>query len=242
MSDELKKHDDLPQDLEQSEEKAERGPWRISNLFNKKDEKQFQQSAKNPDNQDLIDDFENDFEEEDELEEEELNGDVLKEIQVAPILEKVIKDDDEHDDPLEEAYDLELEDEVQTQEHDNRRRGAAGKPKYRLASAKEFFNTEILYRYDLLEDVEKEEIKGRYRIELKGFQGGIWTVDVNEEISVLNRAEEAEVILGMQQKDFLDIINGILNPQLAILSQKIKVVGDVKKAVFFQSVLAPRFD
>jgi putative sterol carrier protein len=46
----------------------------------------------------------------------------------------------------------------------------------------------------------------------------------------------------MQQKDFLDVINGILNPQLAILSQKIKVVGDVKKAVFFQSVLAPRFD
>jgi hypothetical protein len=235
MNDEFKNQGNLPEDLEQPEVKLERSPWRLGSLFSKKDEKQNQQSAKNSISQN-IDDLEN---EDDDLD-EELNGEVLKEIQVAPVLEKVIKDDDEHDDPLEEAYDLELEDEIHQTETDNRRRSA--RPKYRLASAKEFFNTEILYRYDLLEDVEKEVIKGRYRIELKGFQGGIWTVDIHEEINVSNRAEDADVILCMQQKDFLDVINGILNPQLAILSQKIKVVGDVKKAVFFQSVLAPRFD
>ena len=168
-------------------------------------------------------------------EEEELSAEELLEIKPVPVPEKVIAGEEEHDDPLSEAYVLEEETAPPQPRRDAR-------SKYKVASAKEFFNTEVLYRYDLLEEAEREIIKGRYRIELKGFQGGIWTVEAGQELTVANRSEEADVILSMQQKDFLDLINGVLNPQLAMLSQKIKIVGDVKKAVFFQSVLAPLFD
>jgi len=168
-------------------------------------------------------------------EEEELSAEELLEITPVSVPEKVIsvEEEEEHDDPLSEVY--VLEEALPPPKRDTR-------SKYKVASAKEFFNTEVLYRYDLLEEAEKETIKGRYRIELKGFQGGIWTVEVGNELTVANRSEEADVVISMQQKDFLDLINGGLNPQLAMLSQKIKIIGDVKKAVFFQSVLAPLFD
>ncbi len=223
MDTDEKNTEDSTENNEIKEEK--RSPWRLGSIFSKKtvDAEGIQESA-----------F--DLEDEDEEDEElELCSEVLKEIKIVQPSEKVITDGEENDDPLDEAFDLESE-EAHPEEQ------TVSRPKrYKISSAKEFFNTEVIYRYDLLEESEKEVIKGRYRIELKGFQGGIWTIDINAELHVSNRAEDADVVIGMQQNDFLDVVNGSLNPQLAILSQKIRVNGDIKKAVFFQSVLAPKF-
>ncbi|MBL7662985.1 SCP2 sterol-binding domain-containing protein [bacterium] len=109
----------------------------------------------------------------------------------------------------------------------------------KVESTKEFFQSEILYRFDVLSDTLREALKGSYRIELKGNQGGIWTLNVGQQLDVVNRREEAEVILSMQNRDFLQIVNGELNPQLAILSQKTKITGDVRRAIDFQSLLCP---
>ena len=147
-------------------------------------------------------------------------------------------EDNLHDDPLGEAYDLECGDVLEP----NVDREPRANWKTKLASPKEFFNTEILYRYDILEDVDREILKGKYRIELKGYQGGVWTVALNDQVEVLNRAEDADVVFSMQQRDFIDLINGQLNPQLAMLSKKIRVSGDVKRAIHFQSLLSPSFD
>ncbi|MCC6931700.1 MAG: SCP2 sterol-binding domain-containing protein [Deltaproteobacteria bacterium] len=142
------------------------------------------------------------------------------------------------DDPLGEAYDLDKGDVLMPRDEEERSRPWRNK----MSSPKEFFNTEILYRYDILEEVDRDTLKGKYRIELKGFQGGVWTVDLSDQVEVLNRAEDADVIFTMQQRDFLDLINGALNPQLAMLSKKIRISGDVKRAIHFQSLLSPSFD
>lgn len=109
----------------------------------------------------------------------------------------------------------------------------------RVDSAKEFFAAEILYRYDLLAPADKEKMKGNYRVELKGFRGGVWTITLGGDLVVVNRKEDADVVLVLQQHDFLQLVNGELNPQLAILSEKIRITGDVRRAIAFELLLVP---
>lgn len=142
----------------------------------------------------------------------------------------------ENDDPLAPAYDLERGTLLDKQ-HDH----SANKLPWRsgVESPKEFFSAEVLYRYDVLEPEDQKKLAGKYRMELKGFQGGVWTINIAEDLEIVNRKEDADLVLSMQPKDFLQLVNGTLNPQLAILSQKMKVTGDVKKAIQFQQLLAP---
>ena len=141
----------------------------------------------------------------------------------------------EHDDPLAPAFDIEKG--TPLGEHRNQLPVRAD-----IKSAKEFFNSEILYRFDILEDETRAHLTGRYRIELKGFQGGIWTILVGDTLDIVNRREDAEIVFTMQQRDFLQLVNGELNPQLAMFAQKMRVSGDMKKAVAFQVLLAPEVD
>ena len=67
----------------------------------------------------------------------------------------------------------------------------------------------------------------------------MWTLNLGDELDIVNKKEDAEVVLTMRQNDFLKVVNGELNPQLAILGKKIKIIGDTKRGVLFQSLLAP---
>lgn len=108
-----------------------------------------------------------------------------------------------------------------------------------IDSPKEFLTAEILYRFDILEKKDREFLFGTYRLELKGFRGGVWTITLGDQLVVVNRREDAEVTISMQQQDFIQLINGDLNPQLAIVAEKIKITGDIRKGIAFQKVLAP---
>lgn len=141
----------------------------------------------------------------------------------------------ERDDPLEAGYDLDEGNLIQPARIDRH-----FPIKTKIKTAREFFNTELLYRFDILEDDERAQLKGTYRVELKGYQGGIWTVNLGEALDVVNRKEDAEVVLSMYQRDFLHLVNGVLNPQLAMFGQKMRVNGDIRKAVRFQCLLAPQ--
>lgn len=141
-----------------------------------------------------------------------------------------------HDDPLAPAYDLERGNLLDS-------RSTADLPwQSDIKTAKGFFNAELLYRFDILEPDDQKKLAGTYRIELKGYQGGVWTILVGEDLQVLNRREEADLVITMQQRDFLELVNGRINPQLALLGQKMKVQGDVKRALDFQALLTPSFD
>ncbi len=135
------------------------------------------------------------------------------------------------EDPLSEAYELttsELEEEEVT------------KVNTKINTPKEFFQTELVYRYDVLEPSEKEEIKGTYRIEIRGAEGGVWTLTFDNEVSVSPQKEDAELVLMMHADDFVSVVNGKVNPQLALASRRIKISGNSKRASLFQNILAPR--
>lgn len=108
-----------------------------------------------------------------------------------------------------------------------------------VKSPREFFSTEILYRYDILDPGDQQALKGAYRLELKGHDGGTWTIVVDDELRVENARDDVDIVISMYGKDFMNLINGRLNPQLAILAQRIRVRGDTRRAVIFQSLLTP---
>jgi hypothetical protein len=112
-------------------------------------------------------------------------------------------------------------------------------PRARVASAKDFFSEEAIYRFDLLEVHQREELKGDYRVEVKGNKGGVWSVRVQEGLEIVNRREDAPTVFSVQQKDFIQLVNGDLNPQMAILAQKLRVNGDMRQVAAFQSLLIP---
>lgn len=116
------------------------------------------------------------------------------------------------------------------------------RPKARedIQSVKEFFTTEVLYRFDILDDERRKDLVGRYRIEIRGDKGGVWTLDLTDKnINVSPQREEADLVLMLHSEDFLSIVNGALNPQIALVSQRVKVSGDSKKASLFQNIMSP---
>ena len=145
----------------------------------------------------------------------------------------------EHDDPLGGAFDLERGTPISTYSVQD---SPPVQARAKMKAPKEFFNTEIVYRYDILEDSDRDALRGRYRLELKGYQGGVWTVLIDDALEVVNRREDAEIVLTMQQRDFLHLVNGQLNPQLALFAQKVRITGDLKRALAFQAILVPSSD
>ncbi len=135
---------------------------------------------------------------------------------------------------LEGAYDFESGELIDDDPH-------AGIPSRNLvSSAKEFFNTEILYRFDILEDAERKKLTGKYLVELVGDTSESWSVQLDNDLEIVNKAiDDAEVTLKVSERDFILLVNGDLNPQLAFLSEKVKTLGSLDKALSFQSILAP---
>ena len=111
-----------------------------------------------------------------------------------------------------------------------------------VKSAKDFFSTEILYRFDILEDNTRNKLKGSYLLELSGKDGGSWTITIDNDMDIKNEKSEAEVTLNMRQKDFVMMVNGELNPQLSLLSEKYSAKGDIDKIFAIQELLVPNLD
>jgi hypothetical protein len=112
----------------------------------------------------------------------------------------------------------------------------------RVGSAKEFFSTEILYRYDILEQFDRDAIRGNYSIELYGHETGTWSITLDKDILVRSEKKESEVLLRIDSDDFLSIVNGKINSQIALVSKRVEVIGNTKKASLLQNILAPRND
>jgi len=115
--------------------------------------------------------------------------------------------------------------------------------KSRVGSVKEFFTTEILYRYDILNDADRNAIKGDYLIELTGETSGFWNVNLDRDITITQPENKpnnnALVTLKFDSEDFISIVNGKINSQIALVSKRVKITGDSRKASLLQNIIAP---
>ncbi|MBT6176789.1 MAG: SCP2 sterol-binding domain-containing protein [Deltaproteobacteria bacterium] len=82
------------------------------------------------------------------------------------------------------------------------------------------------------------QIGASYKFEVTGDGGGTWLVNLKEGNGSVSAGDgEADCHITVDSADFLAIINGELNGQMAFMSGKLKVQGDMMLAMKLGSIL-----
>ena len=83
-------------------------------------------------------------------------------------------------------------------------------------------------------------VSATYQFKLTGDDGGEWVVKLGGEVPgvTVGVDEAAQCVISMTDKDFLGIIGGTLNPQMAFMTGKLRVKGDMALALKLQTSLS----
>ena len=105
-------------------------------------------------------------------------------------------------------------------------------------TAKEVFENHIPSRLANKPDVVTS-INNSYQFDLTGDGGGKWVVDLTQPGGKVSEGEKADagVTVTMTASDFVDLVQGKLNGQMAFLQGKLKIKGDMSLALKLQQVL-----
>lgn len=81
-------------------------------------------------------------------------------------------------------------------------------------------------------------VKATYQFELTGDGGGTYHVSIADGACQVNKgaADNANITITMAASDYLDMINGKLNPQMAFMGGKLKIKGDMSLALKMQQI------
>jgi putative sterol carrier protein len=88
---------------------------------------------------------------------------------------------------------------------------------------------------------KKEAAQGlnaAYQFDLSGEGGGKWQVLINnDKCEVKDGAHPSpNITISMTAQDYLDMVAGKLNPQMAFMSGKLRISGDMGLALRFQNL------
>ncbi len=83
------------------------------------------------------------------------------------------------------------------------------------------------------------KINAIYQFNISGPGGGQWSVDCTKPGGAIatGQAAGARCTVACTDADFLNIVNGKLNPQMAFMSGKLKIQGDMGLAMKLQQIL-----
>ncbi len=106
------------------------------------------------------------------------------------------------------------------------------------SSVKDVFETQLPARLAAKPDVVAK-INSVYQFNISGPEGGAWSVDctVPGGKVAVGTAAGARCTVAATDRDFLNIVNGKLNPQMAFMSGKLKIQGDMGAAMKLQQIL-----
>ncbi|MBC7795011.1 MAG: SCP2 sterol-binding domain-containing protein [Clostridia bacterium] len=106
-----------------------------------------------------------------------------------------------------------------------------------VASVAELFDTQMPARLQAKPDLAAK-INAIYKFVVNGDGGGTWLVDLKQPGGVVSKADgEANCTVTINAQDLVDVVNGKTNAQMAFMSGKIKVAGDMGLAMKLQSIL-----
>jgi len=106
------------------------------------------------------------------------------------------------------------------------------------STVKDVFEKHIPERFKVRPDVVSK-INAVYQFNISGPGGGSWSVDCTAPGGKISpgAAPDAKCTVAATDADFLSIVNGKLNPQMAFMSGKLKIQGDMGLAMKLQQIL-----
>jgi putative sterol carrier protein len=108
-----------------------------------------------------------------------------------------------------------------------------------VTSVKELFEKHMPQRLQSKPDVIAK-INSVYQFNISGAGGGAWFVDCTQPGGKVGAgsAPNAKCTVVATDQDFLAIVNGKLNAQMAFMSGKLKIQGDMALAMKLQQILS----
>jgi hypothetical protein len=126
-------------------------------------------------------------------------------------------------------------------------------PKKAVKSARDLFLEEVGGRSDRVEPTLKSQLLGTVVVEVTGNKGRYLidgrgdsiTVSEFQETPQLRKSEQdpptaIDCVVRLSEPHLFQVRSGELNPQLAMLSEKIRVEGRIGLAVYLFNLIAPR--
>lgn len=105
-------------------------------------------------------------------------------------------------------------------------------------TAKSFFEDKLVATLKQKGD-KLSAINSKFEFQISGSQGGTWTLDLTTPGGKVLTGSQANpsVTIRMSDENFVKLVTGNLNPQMAFMTGKIKVSGKMGLALKLQSIL-----
>jgi len=107
-----------------------------------------------------------------------------------------------------------------------------------VTTVKDVFEKHIPAKFQAKPDVI-QKINAVYQFNISGPGGGSWSVDCTQPGGRVapGTASSAKCTVAAVDQDFLNIVNGKLNAQMAFMSGKLRIQGDMGLALKLQQIL-----
>ncbi|MBI2068159.1 MAG: SCP2 sterol-binding domain-containing protein [Deltaproteobacteria bacterium] len=102
---------------------------------------------------------------------------------------------------------------------------------------KEYFEKQIPQNLETRRE-SLSQINAIYQFDISGDQGGCWTLDLTVPGGTIQSgiSDKATCTIKISDENFLKMISGQLNPQMAFMTGKLKVQGNMGQALKLQKI------
>ncbi len=105
---------------------------------------------------------------------------------------------------------------------------------------KSYFEEKIANKVKTSSPEEREKINAIYEFNITGDNGGVWTVTILKDAGTVEAGSKgnAKCTVTASSAYFMNIVAGKMNAQMAFMSGKLKIKGDMGLAMKLQKVMS----